>query len=208
MNKNLLPIIGVVVLLGLGYFFFGKRTTNQPFSPTGPRTLASLLGLDSQMCTYEDTEAGDKGTYYVAKGRMRGDATTTEDGQTRLSHMIYKDGTMYIWMDGEKTGYKMTTNFEEKTDVETKETDTQTPASAAFDTDKEIDYRCNAWRADNSIFELPEGVNFMDFSQYAMPAVPATENGSSGVDTSSQCAACESLDGDTKAQCLTAFGCN
>lgn len=173
MNKKLLMVFGLIVLLGLGYFFFGNRATNQPFSPTGPRTLAGILGLDSQMCTFEDSETGDKGTYYVARGSMRGDVTTTTDGKTQVSHMVYKDGFMYTWMDGEATGYKMVANFEEEESAENSEVDSNVETSTTFDTEEEFDYNCSSWRVDSSKFELPEGIEFIDFSQYTTPTLPS-----------------------------------
>ena len=208
MNKNLLLVLGAIVLLALGYFFFankGSLNTGLP-GTGGPKTLAQLLGGDNQMCTYEDPETGDSGTFYVAGGSMRGDVTSTTDGKTETNHMIFMDGYMYIWMDGETTGFKTATDFEGEEEADTADINGDTETSTTFDTQKELDYNCSSWRVDSSKFTLPEGVEFMDFSQYTQPAAPASGNGAT-YDTSTQCAACESLDADSKAQCKVALGC-
>ena len=207
MNKGL--VIGIVVLILLllgGYFMFAGRSTG-PTAPTpfsgesAPRTLADLVGLGSQMCTYEDPETGDTGTFYVGSGSMRGDVSTTVDGTTQVSHMIYTDNTMYIWADGETTGVKMTANFEDEGDYDVPDSDTGVQTPEVFDADREIDYDCGSWRVDSSLFELPGGIEFVDFSTFSMPSESA--NGEAG----DQCAVCDSLTGESQDACLASLGC-
>jgi hypothetical protein len=216
MNKNL--IIGIVVvvllLLGLGFFFITRNstlvstssetTTEESQESTGvmsqKQSLRSLLGLGtSQICEFSDNASGSSGKVYVSSGKMRGDFATVVNGEVTSSHM-YSDGqTMYIWMEGSEMGYKNSIASAETPAVNP----TGTQTSANFDINQQVDYKCQSWTADESMFILPSGVEFKDLS--TLMVVPTS---GSKVDQGDKCSACNALSGEAKTQCLTALGCN
>lgn len=192
MNKWI--VIGVLALMGIGggvYWYTSMRIqtasptqTTSAAEPTAKQTrsLRDLLTLGAaQRCT------NPAGTVYISGGKMRGDFGTT--------HMITDNGTSYMWTDGQTKGFKMSLDSSAQANV--------TPQPGQVNVDEKTDYDCGAWTVDTSVFSLPAGVQFTDFS--SIMVVPSA--GVSGA-PSDKCAACASLSGETKTQCLIALGCN
>jgi len=150
------------------------------------------------MCEFSDNTSGSSGKVYVSAGKMRGDFATVVNGEVAASHM-YSDGkTMYIWMDGSEMGFKSSIEVTGTPIPEPTGSQTQTK----MDIDEEVDYNCQPWTADDSMFKLPANIEFKDLS--AMMALPT---GAMMPVEDDKCSACNSLSGDAKAQCLTALGC-
>lgn len=210
MIKKVLIAVAVILLLGVGYFLWNKSktasttpgtqlTTSQESKPSSLKDLITA-GV-AQTCTFE--KEGSKGTVYVTTGKMRGDFETTVDSKVTKNHMIVEGNTSYIWMDGEKNGFKM--SFDTSASGDSNKTTTST--SGTIDPTSNLDYKCGAWMVDSTMFSLPVGVTFQEF---AIPSsAPAAKSGeSTAPNNTSQCAYCDSLSGDSKAQCLSALKCN
>ena len=212
-NKKVILVIAALVVLGIiGFFVFGKKSANPLPVPTSqestqsanqnqPSSLKDLLSKGiAQTCTF--TNDTTQGTVMVSAGKMRGDFAVTTDGKTTQSHMIVDGTTSYIWTEGQTTGFKMAFNPEA----------TAQPAApgaapaGGINTDQKLDYTCNPGVADSSVFNLPAGINFMEFAipTTAPSGQPASAAGGS---TSAQWSACNSLPAAAKAQCLTALHC-
>lgn len=213
MKKNVVLIIGGLILFGVvAFFVFGKKSANplpvstsqastQSANQTQPASLKEILAAGiAQTCTFSSDTT--QGTVAVSGGKVRGDFNTTVDGKVTQSHMIVDGTTSYIWTDGQTTGFKMAFN---------PETSAQPAASGAapaggLNANQNMNYSCNPGVADSSIFNLPAGINFMEF---AIPTVlpsgqavgPATGS------ASSQCSVCNNLPASAKTQCLTALHC-
>jgi len=199
MNKKVLIVIGVVLLLALGGWFYmnSKKANVAPATETAtgtqqPSAATSLKDLITkgiaQTCTF--TNDGTSGSVYVSGGAVRGDFDTVANGATTKSHMIVKDNSSYIWTDGQTTGIKMTY------DPNATPAASASATSGSFDAGANMNYKCSAWLADSGKFTLPTGVTFTSFTP---PSTGAT---------SSQCSYCDSLTGDSKTQCLTALKCS
>ncbi len=180
MNKNSL-IIGVVVLvlLALGAWFMANRRageegqlygsdTEMPGDSTGEEaagtstSLKTLLAAGTaQQCSFQDTAVGmnSEGVIYVAGGKVRGNFMSTVDGQPVGTHMIVDGKTSYVWTDASAMGFK--TTLPEGTTQPSTAASNQT---SALDVNKTLNYSCQPWTADNSVFTLPSGVQFNDLS--------------------------------------------
>jgi hypothetical protein len=216
-NKKVLLIVIIVLLLlvaGGAFFMLTKKPSSQlansnpvPTSagtqsvPTASaaRSLRDLLtqGLP-QKCTFsmENTTGSGTGMIVISGGKVRGEITSTIDGQTTLTHMLVDGTTSYIWMGDNTTGFKMSIDPKTITPAPNQ------PKSAAFDPDKSVNYNCTPWVPDASQFVLPANVTFSDLSKSVMIA----PSGAAGPATD-KCAACSYLTGDAKTQCLSALGC-
>lgn len=218
MNKTLFIVIIVGVFLAAigGYVYLGKRggdsvTESDNNQTTAMDSLRNLMAAGSSLqCTFVDAEANSEGTIKVSGGQMRGDFTVTGEDKSIVSHMITDSEKMYIWSD-ELPGQGFIYTIP---DVQGEE---GSPApSAEFnapDVDKKLDYKCSPWAVDSSVFTPPSEVKFSDIStmMQGLPvATPAPTNSGEKTesDANAQCAACNSLSGDVKAQCLQALGCN
>jgi hypothetical protein len=137
---------------------------------------------------------------YASGGRMRGDISSTTGEKTVMSHMIVSDNELYVWMDGETNGMKMMFDLNKVQDEEAKQ--------KTVDIDEKVDYQCNGWVGDPSLFDAPSSVTFTDLGSLAIPTV--VSNGSSESmmgGNESSCSACDNLTGEAKTQCKTALGC-
>jgi len=205
MKSKLIIVVIVVLLLIAGgvYFVFGKGKgptgTNNPVqqTSTSPKSLKDLLGLEnSQKCTFTNTEekVSSQGVVYISGGKVRVDFDTTIEEKVTKSHMIVDRNTSYFWTDESKTGF--TTTFDPNNQPSAE--GNANPASS-FDANKPANYQCSGWITDSSVFNRPSDVKFSDMSKLLVPDTS---------DNSSQCSYCESLTGDSKAQCLSALKCN
>jgi hypothetical protein len=199
MNKTILwAIIGVIVIGGLIFYMNSsdndmemeenEETEEGAFSGSFRQLLASQT---SQECTFQDAE-GNGGTVAVANGNMRGDFTSTINGEMTNSHMIVRDNTVYTWADGMTTGFQLSLDATAEADAE---------AGESVDLDREVDYECHPESVDASRFDLPEGITFTDVSA-------VLEGSAEGELELNQCGACEAIaDPAARQQCLQALGC-
>jgi hypothetical protein len=97
---------------------------------------------------------------------------------------------MYLWMDGQTTGYVMSI-----------ESASPSPESSV-NMNKQVDYNCSSWTADNSVFTLPTTVKFQDLNSL-MQTPQATSEGSTTLD----CSSCDNLPKDAYDQCRASLGC-
>jgi len=215
MNKNIIIgiIIVILLLVGGGAFIMSTRTkpvtaptttsvteTNkvQETSQTTPKSLKELLSAGApQKCSFKDVSnnVDMEGVSYIASGKIRGDFSTTTEGKSSTGHTIFDGKTSYVWMDGITTGFKM----------EIDPSVTSAPESGTqqgLDLNKAIDFSCDTWLPDQSLFNPPESVTFTSFS------APTSSAGNPTGGNQNLCASCNSLTGEQKTQCLTALKCN
>jgi hypothetical protein len=214
MNKTILAVgILVILLLGGGAFWMmnnnkGEKQTNttstensntNTATTSAPKTLKELMALQTpQSCTFSSSEEGysSDGTVYYASGKVRGDFETKVENQLTKAHFVNEGNTLYMWMDGQAQGFKMSM---ETTNEENTETKTQ---NKQYDPNKQVDYKCSAWNVDSAVFVKPANVEFVDPME-GLKAIPSV-----GLGSGSKCQACDALSGESKTQCLTALNCN
>ncbi len=165
-------------------------------------SMKGLLAMGiPQQCTYNDSQ-GNGGTVFVGNNKMRGDFVSKDEEDKEVkSHMITVDQTSYIWMDEEKQGFKMAWDINK---VDGEDEVLPTPQPGQIDANQEVDYKCQPWILNNSVYEVPKDVTFSDFSKMLAPTGQA-----GGIDVkTAQCAACDSAPEESRAQCKAALGCN
>ncbi len=214
MNKKTLVLVVILVLLvlGGGAYVMKHKSAGAPAAPTtavtaSPTkattagvqgTLKSLLTSgETQTCTFtSQKQANTTGTIYVSGGKMRGDFTSTNQGQTVTGHMIVDSGYSYIWTNLIKRGMKVAIS------------ETQATASAnsqGMDVNQAVSYICKPWVADASEFTLPADITFTTFT---MPQRAAGGTGASpGITATSECSACDSLPAAAQSACKTQLNC-
>ena len=160
MNKISLYVLAAVIVGGVVWYGLQSpdsdgtdNTANQNEEGTeATGDFKALLAMSyPQECTFESSESA--GVAYIANNRMRGDFVVTSEGQSQNGHMIVKDDTAYVWVDGETQGFKMSAIADAETTNE------------QFDLDQEVDYDCKGWRVDEDKFREPTTVTFTDFSE-------------------------------------------
>lgn len=201
MNKIIGIVLAIVLIAGgVWYFTQGQSETKNDTSSTQTESevkaentsLKALMaaGNDTK-CTYRASEEGSdsSGTIYVSKNKGRGDFEVTEEGKVNKGHMIFDNSTSYIWMDGETTGIKIVHDQSDTTDDST---------TTGVDPDKNYDYECGSWKADDSFFVPPSDIIFQEL---AIPQIP-TSTMPNSMDKST---ICNSLPEPARSQCLSSM---
>jgi len=201
--KKVLIVSAAVLLLAAGC---GKKQAEQPEQKasqksTGQQTFKELASGKPQKCEVRFNQEGNQsqGTMYVGGGKMRNDSTATVAGKTIVSHMILDGNTIYTWVDGQSTGFKMEATASE---AEKSQAGKQKPVNL----EQKVNYTCESWSVDTSLFSLPANITFSDFSSLIPKIQAPTANMGAGQNASA-CAACDQVPASSRAQCKAALGC-
>ncbi|NUM25670.1 MAG: hypothetical protein HUU49_03550 [Candidatus Buchananbacteria bacterium] len=224
MNKNI--IIGIIALLIIALIAGGvywmmsiknqSGNTNMVLDETIPgKSLRELLTSPTpQRCTFAETNetAKNEGVVFIGGGKMRGDFSSTINGQMFNSHMISTNNKINFWLNGQTQGFMMGLD----------QTDSaQATDATRVDIDKKMTVDCEPWQLDETKFELPAEVTFTDLEatiQKMMPTVPTTDgalNVNAGSKTqattdktiSAECLACDQAPVEAQQRCRQAFNC-
>lgn len=201
MNKNIIIAVVVVLAAGAAYFLWGSGGSIDTAQDAA--SIKELIARGENLkCTFSrsDENSSMDGVVYVAGGKMRGDFSLVQDGQSFDSHMIQDAEVAYMWSTGGPmgaTGFKVavTEDWETTADGETYQ---------AVNLEDPLDTKCSAWLPDTSKFVPPADITFQDLSQQLMQAEQSAADLSA-----QQCAACDMIpDAASKAECRTALGCS
>lgn len=201
--------VAAIIILGLGGLLIYDQSSKTPEETTSPqaaneesnespRTLSGLLSLGtSQECSfsYDDPENGStNGKIFVTKSRVRADIDIKDPKGKTSAVSIIRDGDMnYIWGTELESGIKL--------ELSEEEFETNEQITGSLDANQEFDYKCKGWLVDNTKFNPPSNIKFLDLSSFQITP-PKSGSGSS-----SQCGACNSLTGDAKTACLQSLNC-
>ena len=192
--QSIVVLCLAVVVLGGGVWYFTQNTSTEDDKSTpamqesgaadeiemkeaeftGVGSFGSLLGLGQSItCTYsyEDESGSGSGTSYFADGKMRVDATMSTDGGTMNTHMINDGSYVYTWSidTTERFAMKMPVPDETMTaeDYDTPDMGAESQVSM----DQSVEYECDRWSVDQSVFVPPSDVEFMDFGTMMQDAL-------------------------------------
>lgn len=164
-----LVILAVLVIAGGAYFYMkpaGTAVAPEPesaASASGSYTVEELIARGENVtCTFAFNGGNSEttGTVYVGNGSLRGDYRTEAHGQTFVSHVVVKNNTASIWVDGMTEGFTSDVTGQVQTGG----------GSSAPDINSKLDYTCAGWTVDESMFALPSGVNFRTAASIPMPS--------------------------------------
>jgi hypothetical protein len=233
-TRVIIAVVIVLILIGGVYLIFGKKSSNPLQSvqnsvqnkvaqmTTQKMSLSDFFSLTgSKKCTFSDKSNNSSGTVYIGRGKMRGDFQSTDNDTTNSSHMINDGQYFYIWTDGQKGGYKISTETMKKQAAQVTmspdNTETQ-PSAGPVDMNQQADYSCGGWSVDTSMFILPQGVTFTDYSSMmqgmqngttpgTMQQTPASQ-GMTAQQKQSECTQCNKVPaGAMRNQCLSELKC-
>lgn len=217
MQKAILGLVLLIVLAGAGYYWWStaqqaeptvdtaaQNTLVQAEEPqTGVGTWQSILAQGKDVtCEFTTRDAENdvrtEGVVYVAGSRLRGDFTTTQEGQPYDMSIIRDDAYTYTW--GTSPEGKMAFKFANATG--TTPAATEAASRDPFESDAEVTYSCSSWNVEDERLTPPTEIEFSDMSSM-MPASAGAAPGAA----SAQCGACDSAPAEARAQCRAALGC-
>lgn len=171
MNTNaIIGIVVAIVVVGGGAWYLSSDSSGTmgegaengtDEGGAGASTFAALVaGGGSRTCTVTmDTNgSSSEGTVYISDGKVRGDFTSSVNGQSMTAHMIQADGYMYSWTDAVAQGVKVSLSQAQKSG---------TTQNQGVDPNAQVDYDCSAWMADSGKFAVPSNVTFMELGANA-----------------------------------------
>lgn len=175
--KILVAVVGLVAVGGVAWYFAGGRADDvaplnveEYVQDVGPNaseaaesegtfsgSMKDLLGrAGAWRCEVSVDSDGvvSTGTTYVSGGKMRADFTSNIPQVGNVaSHMITRENTVYTWTSMMNRGFKFPV---ENGEVEASGQNSQ----QANMYNKNYDYDCKMWAADEGVFSLPSGVTF------------------------------------------------
>ncbi len=202
MNKQLFIGIGVIFLLGVGYFFYSKSSGIPIYQKSAAGiikgNIQDLFAKGTNMqCTFkfDDEKNNTEGNIYLSGKKMRGKFSSKQNEGTTIETNIIRDENYgYTWVEGQEQGTKLK--------IETSESISKNEVFALDN--KKTNYDCKFWNVDNSKFTPPANVKFQDISAQVEKTKKTTDQLK---DT--KCDACNSAPSETaREQCFQALDCD
>ncbi len=169
-------IVGIIIVGGGAWYFTSGSSDTAPTTgeetvmeestdaPEGAGTFAELMArTGSWTCdaSAQHEGGGSSGTVVMNNGKLRGDFTSTMSGITVSSSFIGRDGYMYTWTSMLPQGFKVAIDAS-----------TGTSGGQGIDPSTQVEYSCAPWSADESKFELPSGITFMEMNAQGSAGFP------------------------------------
>ncbi len=215
MNKIGIGIVVAVVVAAAaagGWYFYTHKTTGNSLmaGQSSHGTLKDLMMLGTSKCTVSNAVVNSEstGTVYIGNGKMRGDFTTTtvSPAMTIESHMISDGEFMYTWSSAMPQGVKIAVSAANMTGQPNAPKNDQVEMYNA-----DVNYSCDTWSVEESKFEAPKDVTFVDISTMMPGANAGGGTGNEGSmnppSKSSQCNMCDSAPEPQRSQCRAALQC-
>lgn len=181
----------------------GAFVSNAENSMRGSGSFKNVLGLKKNVVcdvSYSQGEQNEQvgGKVYTNGEKMRANFMTEVDGVSTDTNVINNGKEMYIWSKGATGDMAMKFTIDEATD--------SNKGQGQFDMNTDVDYSCQNWNVDASLFIPPSDLTFMDTSSMmkqgdnGQPSAPDMK--------AMQCSMCDQVEGiDAKRECKTMFAC-
>jgi len=216
-TASLLVLTGIALT---GCTLFPKKDTNttQQLTPQESKMkLSEIFGTGkNQECTYdiEEKDMHTTGKIYIAGNKMFHTATIKDENGEMVSSYILNDDWIYAWGDEVPAMKMQLSKMQEMApDVpEGKPEEVTEPINyKELGMKEDMDMECKKWTPDNSLFQAPSDIEFIDITETLMDFTKQLQQTTETVDgmRDSMCAACDMTpDENTKKECLASLGCN
>ncbi len=218
MSKTIIGVVvGVVVVAAGGWYYVSQSGGNSMMGSGGITqsergSLKDLMTRSSTKCTVTNVTANSEssGTVYVGQGKMRGEFTTVTKSpdMTIESHMISDGEFIYTWSDAMPQGVKIPVSAATMNDQPNAPKSEQVELYNA-----DVAYECDSWSVDESQFEVPSSVTFVDMSSMMQGAGAGAGAGAGNAGSmnppskSAQCNMCDAAPEPQRSQCREALQC-
>jgi hypothetical protein len=155
-------VVGLAVVGGLAWFVTkdkgeaSKETAGEAPKELSSGSFADLMargGNTECEATAIHEEGSSTGTVKMSDGKLRGDFVAIVGGRTVSTSFVHRDGFVYTWSDLMPQGFKVKAEAAEGT-----------AGGQGIDPSTNVEYSCAPWTPDESEFELPSDITFIDVS--------------------------------------------
>lgn len=171
-------------------------------------TFSDLLAQGTKQCTYEYTDENvvSKGTIYLHQGKMFGETNAAVENDSYTANILLADNQLYSWDPSTKQGVKMDYNKLKELSQALPSASSQSPTNNLPDLEQQYEYDCQNWNVDNSKFNVPSDVNFIDLAAQTEQLQKLQNKLPSNMPTNA-CNVCDQLLGEQKNECRKALSC-
>ena len=170
--KKFLTVV-LLVLVSISLTGCLKKTTEEKTEEElFSGSFMDLLGKGKNIkCTFNDDNENGRsdGTIYVSGKKSRNDIYVEVEGEEKIEyHTIIDSEYMYTWSSLEEQGTKMKfSELEDSTeDFDTPSASEMKDAYGEFrDVQKETNFKCMPWIPNNSKFNPPSDIEFVDMTE-------------------------------------------
>lgn len=205
-------------------FLTGCTTTSTPTSPSSepspsPKvevqedqkmsgTFTDLLTQGTRQCTYEysDENVISRGTIYLHQGKMFGETKATIESTDYIANILLVDNQLYSWDPITKQGVQMDYNKLKELSQSLPSTSPQSQTNNLPNLEQQYEYDCQNWTADNSKFNVPTDINFIDLAAQT-EQLQKLQNKLPFNMPADACTVCDQLSGEQKNECRKALSC-
>lgn len=107
--------------------------------------------------THSSDVADSSGTIFIAGEKIRGNfVSLAKPANAKVeSYMITDGGFSYVWSSMMPMGMKIKIDMQNLPEV-------QNPTAGSFDYNQNLDYSCEPWTIDESVFTVPQDIKFTE----------------------------------------------
>jgi len=163
MKKNILIVVGLALVVGLGGWWFVNDNKNIELVEVSIQedSNTETVNMADTRCTFTQTVSGveSSGIVHMSGDRVQGkfSSEVVALGASIESNMLHLDGWVYSWSSMSDQGFKSASSL----DLTSEKEDLITEAFAVPE-GVELEYHCEPWQVDQSIFILPISINFIE----------------------------------------------
>jgi len=162
-------------------------------------------------CTFSDNseDSSSEGTIYVSGSKARNDfVAKMNEGEDFESHSIVHGEYIYVWSSAGEQGTKMKLSDIEAQQEEMPTAEDMKEAYQGYkDLQDEVDFKCRPWIPDNSKFNPPSNIEFVDMGE--MMQQMQEQMTQFQEDTKSMCGMCDMMPSEEeKAECKANLDCD
>lgn len=166
--KKLLPLVVILGLVaGAGYYYQSRSPQPQEQSEQQMANEAQQFAqaIESGRPTTCKLTKGSDTLEYLLKGQfMRANITSSVEGTTTVSHMVNDGSYVYVWVDGQTQGSKMSLAVPSSTPQDSFSSAPQLSGAEDYNAFKDQGYSivCQASSLTDSDFTPPSNITFVD----------------------------------------------
>ncbi len=221
MKKIIIPIAVLLLVAGI---VFATKKNKQPTQQQqqdqaqiqeqngedGDSMKASIQEMMAKgkklKCEWSDDQ-GNKGVMYTDGQRVKTEMSYSQQQTQNMndSYMVHQQDTVYVWQANSDVGQMFKEQDfeqfqEEAEEMQDEAEDVQVPKEAQV-WQNNYDFKCESWKVDDSVFQVPDDVEFKDMTEVMKQAQEQVQEQMQQVQQQMQ-GMCDQLSGAAKEECL------
>jgi hypothetical protein len=213
-------IIFLILVLGLAFSLSACSNKNEGLTlkngsseelESFSGSLKDLIARGKDLkCTYSVSgipgQGQMSGTTYISGEKSFNQSKISGTDLNMETNILIDGEYMYTWSNMTDKGTKM--NMEKIKEMELESENDGDYEEFTQNYDEEYDYKCTSWKKDNSKFQAPANIEFMDLTTMMTGMTGSLDSGATNDGLGDMCAMCDIVPNEEdKKECLANLGC-